>query len=186
MSRIFLAFSAFFRILFDSAFAKNVLLARDGGLSLPASTEVEKPAPKVEAPVKAPPAPMRELGPDAALQLLSIFQREGRFIDFLEEDVSSFSDAEIGAAARVVHTGCRKAMREHITLAQVRSEAEEARVTLAPGFNAAEVRVIGNVVGSPPFTGTLRHRGWRAVTIKLPQLTEGHDAKVLAQAEVEL
>lgn len=186
MSRIFLAFSAFFRILFDAAFAKNVLLARDGQPTLAADTRIEPVKPKAVEPVKAPPQPMRELGPDAALQLLSIFQREGRFIDFLEEDVSSFTDAEIGAAARVVHTGCRKAMREHITLKQVRSEAEEARVTLAPGFNASEVRVIGNVIGSPPFTGTLRHRGWRAVDIKLPQLTDGHDAKVLAQAEVEL
>jgi hypothetical protein len=184
VSRFFLAFSAFFSILFDAAFAKKVELAKSGEALLPESLPAPKPV-AVEV-AKAAPPPMREAGPDAALQLLAILQREGRFLDFLEEDVSSFNDADIGAAARVVHTGCKKALREHITIAQVRSESEEARVTLAPGFNASEVRVTGNVVGAPPFTGTLRHRGWRAVDVKLPQMAQGHDAKILAPAEVEL
>lgn len=178
MSRFFLAFSAFFRILFDGAFAERVAFARTAPEALPPPAPVEPPKP--------PPPPMRENNSDAALQLLAILQREGRFIDFLEEDMSAFGDADIGAAARVVHTGCKKALREHVKIANVRSENEEARVTLPVGFDASAVRVTGNVVGSPPFTGTLRHRGWRATSVVLPQLTSGHDATILAPAEVEL
>ena len=67
-----------------------------------------------------------------------------------------------------------------------RAEAEGSRLTLQPGFDAAAVRVTGHVVGQPPFTGTLGHRGWRATETRLPKLGQGHDASVLAQAEVEL
>ena len=122
----------------------------------------------------------------AALQLLGLLQREARFVDFVQEDVAGYQDAEIGAAARVVHEGCRKALREHVTLEPVRPEAEGSRVTLPPGFDAAAVRVSGNVVGQPPFTGTLAHRGWRAAAVRLPQLTDEKAAAVIAQAEVEL
>ena len=46
--------------------------------------------------------------------------------------------------------------------------------------------VTGNVSGKGPFNGTLRHKGWRAKKITLPTAVEGHDPRVLAQAEVEL
>ena len=122
----------------------------------------------------------------AALQLLGLLQREARFIDFVEEDVAGYSDEDIGAASRVVHEGCRKVLREHFTLAPVRSESEGQRLTLPVGFDAAANRITGNVVGQAPFTGTLAHRGWRASETRLPQLAPGHDATVLAQAEIEL
>src|SRR6185369_8988779 len=115
---------------------------------------------------KAEPEPLPST--DAALQLLALFQREGRFVDFIEEDVASFADADIGAAARVVHSGCRKALREHVKLEPVRSEEEGVRVTLPDPLDAAEVKLTGNVTGKGPFTGTLRHRGWRAAEISLP------------------
>ena len=44
----------------------------------------------------------------------------------------------------------------------------------------------GNVVGQPPFTGTLQHKGWRVTAVRLPALTAGHDTRVIAPAEVEL
>jgi hypothetical protein len=77
-------------------------------------------------------------------------------------------------------------LREHFTFEPVRAEAEGSRLTLQPGFDAAAVRVTGHVVDQPPFTGTLGHRGWRATETRLPKLGQGHDASVLAQAEVEL
>ncbi|MEF8687078.1 UNVERIFIED_CONTAM: DUF2760 domain-containing protein [Comamonas sp. A-3] len=122
----------------------------------------------------------------AALQLLGLMQREARFVDFIQEDVAPYTDAEIGAAARVVHEGCRKVLREHFTLSPVCSEAEGSRITLQAGFDAAAVRLTGNVVGQPPFTGTLSHRGWLVTQVRLPQLTDIQAAKVIAQAEVEL
>ena len=108
------------------------------------------------------------------------------FIDFIEEDVKAYSDADIGAAARVVHEGCRKVLREHFSIQPLRAENEGSRITLPESFDAAAVRVTGNVVGKAPFTGTLSHRGWRVTDTRLPQLAAGHDAAIVAQAEVEL
>ncbi len=181
-SRISLAIGAFFKTLGDAEFAARV---RDDGVG-PAAAAAAAPAP-VSTPAPAPAAaPLREATPDAALQLLSLFQREARLIDFTQENLSGYSDADIGAAARVVHEGCSKVLREHFTIDAVRSEAEGSRVTLPEGFDAAAVRLTGNVVGKAPFSGTLSHRGWRASSVRLPKLAEAHDAKVLAPAEVEL
>jgi hypothetical protein len=175
-ARIPLAFGAFFKTLGDAQFAARYQHDQVG------------PAPVApSAPVPAPaPAPLREATPDAALQLLSLLQREARLIDFTQENLSAYADADIGAAARVVHEGCSKVLREHFTIEPVRAEAEGSRLTLDEGFDAASVRLTGNVVGKPPFQGTLSHRGWRATGVRLPKLAEAHDANVLAPAEVEL
>ena len=122
----------------------------------------------------------------SALQLLGLLQREARFVDFVQEDVVGYTDAEVGAAARVVHEGCRKVLGAHFSIAPVRNEPEGSRVTLAAGFDATAVRLTGNVVGQAPFTGTLGHRGWRVTEARLPQLTDDKAAAILAQAEVEL
>jgi hypothetical protein len=174
LARIPLAISAFWRILSNGEFAQGVLRLRQGA------------GPERPEPTAQPAALLQEAGPAAALQLLGLLQRDGRFIDFIQEDVAAFSDADIGAAARVVHEGCRKVMREHFTLDPVRSEAEGTRVTLEQGFDAASVRLTGNVVGDPPFQGTLTHKGWIARETKLPKLAVGHNVNILAPAEVEL
>jgi hypothetical protein len=180
-TRLWFAWACFFRVLLDGAFASRAWAAREPAALPPAPSEPPPPrAPKPESKPEPKPAV------DAALQLLALFQREGRFVDFLEQDLASFSDGEIGGVARVVHEGCRKALHEHATLAPVRDEEEGARVTLEAGFNAAEVKLSGNVRGSAPYEGVLRHRGWRAAKIELPVPVKGHDASVLAPAEVEL
>ena len=188
MSRIALAVSSFFAIVARPAFAADVarLRAEGGWPAAPAPAPTPAPPPR-PAPPPPPPAPVLQTASDtAALQLLGLLQREARFIDFVEEDIAAYSDADIGAAGRVVHEGCRKVLREHFTLAPVRSESEGARLTLPVGFDAAATRITGNVVGQAPFTGTLAHRGWRATDTRLPQLAPQHDARILAQAEVEL
>jgi hypothetical protein len=185
--RIALAFGSFFSILSRPDFAADVDQLRAG--PLPTAPVIPAPVPvAVTPPAPAPtPAPVPQPAPaTAALQLLGLFQREARFIDFIEEDIAGYGDADIGAAARVVHEGCRKVLREHFTIAPVRAEAEGSRVTLQAGFDAAAVRLTGNVVGQAPFTGTLGHRGWQVTEVKLPQLTDTETAKVIAQAEVEL
>ncbi len=193
LARLSLAFGSFFSILSRPGFAADVQRLRDEGWPEPvAPAPVAAPAPApvvtpVVAPVAPPPAPAPQLAPEtAALQLLGLLQREARFVDFVEEDIKAYGDAEIGAAARVVHEGCRKVLREHFTFEPVRAEAEGSRLTLQPGFDAAAIRVSGNVVGQPPFSGTLAHRGWRATETRLPRLAAGHDAGIVAQAEVEL
>lgn len=143
-----------------------------------------KRGPRKPAAQSTPPPAATE--PQSALQLLSLLQQNGRLIDFLQEDITAFSDQEVGAAARLVHQGCRQTLEEYLAVRPVREEAEGARLTLAAGFDASAVRLTGNVVGEAPFTGTLIHRGWQATRVRLPQVAVGHDLKILAAAEVEL
>jgi hypothetical protein len=175
-ARLSLAFKYFFRILSDGDFARRVMPLLSG----------EQPA----KPSARPPAPVapsfKEAQPEAALQLLGLLQQEGRFIDFLEEDVTGFSDTDVGAAARVVHQGCRKAVGDHFKIVPIRAEQEGSRITLPEGFDASSIRVTGNVVGRPPYNGSLVHRGWRVTGVTLPRVAEAHDIRVLAPAEVEL
>lgn len=183
-SRLGLAFS----LLGDGRLAAQLQALR-GGVGEPSAAPVAAPSP---APVPAP-APIAPLAPvrataqvDSALQLLGLLQREARLVDFLQEDIAPYSDAEVGGAARMLHSGARKVLQESFDLEPIRNETEGSRLTLPVGYDAASVRVTGQVVGQPPFTGTLQHKGWRATTVRLPALTEGHDTRVIAPAEVEL
>lgn len=180
--RIGLAFGAFFRILFDGKFAAQIQ-------ELPgSSTEsaLEAPEPGPEPAPEPPPVRLHEAPTEAALQLLGLLQREGRLLDFLMEDMGSYPDADIGAAARVVHDQCRTALLEHVQVARIRAEDEGSSVSVPVGFSASEIRLVGQVAGQPPFSGVLTHAGWRAQSISLPKLSDGHDVRVLAPAEVEL
>src|SRR5438067_2403945 len=160
-ARLWLAVVCWFRIVFDARFAARVAALRSDS-ALPAG---DRPS------LANRPAPVN---PAQALHLLSLLQREGRLIDFCEEDLAGFSDAQIGAAARTVHDGCRKALRSMIALEPVRSEVEGAPVELPAGFDPRSVRLTGNIAGNPPFKGVLKHHGWRAADV------------VIAPAEVEL
>jgi hypothetical protein len=167
--RIAIAFLVFGRALWDSEYAR----AFNRGAKLSRQPTV-------------PAATLDQALPDAALLLLGLLQKEGRLIDFLQQNVSDFSDQQVGAATRVVHQGCRKVLDEYMTIVPVRAEAEGSRVLLEPGFDPTAVRLTGQVVGEPPFRGTLVHRGWRMAELRLPQVASGHDLTILAAAEVEL
>lgn len=160
-----------------------VLLAVSVKGSGSATATEEKPA---QAPQPKPVESLKSATPDSALQLLALLQQEARLVDFLNEDLTGFSDADIGATARVVHDGGRKVLREYFELVPLRSEDEETQITLPEGFNASEVRLTGNVLGQAPFTGVLVHKGWRAADTRLPKLAPEHDATIIAPAEVEL
>lgn len=176
--RIFAAFSAFFAVLF--------------GRGVVQSPAKELPAP----PPAAPPAPVidvlaleRRAESRGALQLLALFQREGRLVDFLAEPIDTFSDAQIGAAVRDVHRGLCRALSEHMPSEPVLKDREDAQVRVDAGFDPRRIRLTGQVVGEPPFTGTLRHHGWRVREVRLPELVRDGvdlDLTVVAPAEVEL
>ena len=127
-----------------------------------------------------------QLHREGALAFLALLQREGRFVDFVSEPLDGFDDAQIGAAARDVHRGCHKVLEQHLSIEPVMPGEEEAKVSIPKGFDPAEVRLIGDAKGEPPYRGTLRHHGWRVVESKLPSLAEGVDRMVIAPAEVEL
>jgi hypothetical protein len=113
-----------------------------------------------------------------------MLQREARLVDFVQQDIGSYSDVDVGAAARVVHEGCRRALRGHAVFSPIREEAEGASVRLESGFDS--VKLVGNVRGAAPYQGVLRHRGWRVESLTLPRIVGTHDLRVIAPAELEL
>ncbi|HHH28204.1 MAG TPA: DUF2760 domain-containing protein [Polyangiaceae bacterium] len=187
VARLFLAWVAYFRTLFDGEFAAGVVRLREGAPALPPPEEPDEPPKKKKKPKKKKPAPVLKVaGPESALQLLGLLQREGRFVDFLREDLADASDEDIGAAARVVHEGCTKAIDEHFTIESIHDGEEGEVVTVDEGYDPKLIRLTGNVVGEPPYEGELTHRGWRVSEVRLPKMSEQHDPSVVAPAEVEL
>lgn len=157
LNRLMLAFQAFWRTLTQADFAIRVK-----GLM---STEPE--------------------GPD--IRALAVLQRDGRLIDFLMEDIDSYGDAQIGAAVRDIHHGCRKSLRDYVTLEPILDGQEDSAVNIQSGFDPAAIRLIGNVAGAPPFNGRLKHHGWRVKAVKFPSLPGSSNAlAILAPAEVEI
>ncbi|SRR6266568_426694 len=195
LQRFFLAFVAFFTVLFNRQFAEEVHRVRErlrnGQPLTPAlspgkgeGVRVTAAPAKQDAPKAAPPV-TKAPEHSGSLHVLALLQRDGRLLDFLEESLEGFSDAEIGAAARTVHGGCKKALDAYLTLEPVYREKEGASITVLAGFDPAAVRLTGNVVGAPPFKGSLRHHGWRAARAAFPP-PPPHDPSILAPAEVEL
>ena len=168
LQRIALAIQSFIRILGNAKYAARVLQLEAPALVAPAAAD----------------RPARDLRP--ALQLLCALQREGRLVDFLQQDILAFSDADVGAAARVVHDGCHRALQRIVQIVPIHDAAEGHSVTVQAGFDATSLLLSGNVSGSPPFRGTLRHRGWRATELSLPDIIGDVDCTVIAPAEVEL
>lgn len=170
-SRLSLAFTTFWRIMSDSDYALKL------------NKKLRKRIAKTEKPE---PSKLETVRPDSALQLLALLQQEGRFIDFLHEDISTYADQDVGAAARLVHQGCGRGLEGLMHIGPVNEETEGKRVIVEAGFDPSSIRLTGNVVGDPPFTGTLIHRGWRATDIRLPEIPPGRDLSIVSAAEVEL
>jgi len=180
MHRIGLAFRVFFQVLFQGEIARRV------EQSLVADAQPEPP--KLETPAKAktpakPAAPLRS----EALTLLAALQREARFLDFIQEPLASYSDAQIGAAARQVHRDCQAVIERMFAPKPLLDQPEGSAVELPSGFDAGRFRLTGNVAGEPPFHGQLVHHGWEAAHCQLPEWSgSGEAARVIAPAEVEL
>jgi hypothetical protein len=170
--RLILAFRSFFAILFKGALPDDIAAAL--GLTRRAAP---KPA---AAPTAAPATPS-----DGALQILAILQRDSRLIDFLMEDISAYSDDQVGAAVRSLHDQCRDALNRYIQLAPI-IDGVEGTFTRLASIDPSSVKLLGNVPPQPPPGGVLRHKGWRCVKVDLPALQGKQDAKIIAPAEVEI
>jgi hypothetical protein len=194
MSRVALAFSCLFSLLFRGRLPAAAARYLPSGAALPAPAEAMPFLPPV-APAPVPASTTSPSAPSAspadgrvegALLLLGLLQREGRLVDFLRESLDQHADAAIGAAVRDIHRGCKKVLDEHVRLEPVMPGQEEGPVVVPRGFDPAEVRLIGKASGEPPFRGILVHHGWRALGLTLPTVSESFDRRVLAPAEVRL
>jgi len=123
--------------------------------------------------------------PPAAYQILYMFQKEGRLIDLLKEDVSGYDDETLGGAIRPIHEGCRKLLEDRLILEPVLNEEEGSEVTLDE-IDPEAIKLSGSVPASGPYTGELIHRGWRLKECNLPELVSGWKGNVIAPAEIEI
>ena len=119
------------------------------------------------------------------LQLLSLLQQSGRFIDFIQEDISTYNDAQVGAAVRQIHLDCKKMLDEYVAIKPALSEEEGSSITIQAGFDPALIKLVGNLSKEPPFEGTIRHKGWIASRQSLPKKS-GSSSNVLQAAEIEI
>jgi hypothetical protein len=175
LNRLSYAFRSFFSILFQGALAPDIAQAFGYAKAMPVRVATP-PAPAAKPKPTAGPA-------DGAVQMLSILQRDARLVDFLMEDLSSFADEQIGAAARDVQTQARESLTRYLQLEPV-LDGVEGTFAKTEGLDASQVKLVGNVPpsGKAP-GGILRHKGWKAAKVDLPQAAPG---TVLAAAELEI
>jgi hypothetical protein len=122
------------------------------------------------------------------VSFLAMLQARGRLVDFLMDDINTCDDAQVGAAARVVHAGCKAALLEHFRISPVRAESEGATVQVAAGYLPDEYRLVGKISGPAPFSGVLVHHGWKTDAVNLPRVLRSSTNRLpaIAPAEVEL
>ena len=120
MGRLGLAFRCFFRVL--------------GGKPLPVEV-----LPEPEPPPALPPAPEEDetetIAEASVVQILALLQKEGRLLDFLQEEIDAYDDAQVGAAVRSIHAGCGQVLQEHVGIRPVLEGEEESTVTVKAGFD---------------------------------------------------
>jgi hypothetical protein len=176
--RVAYAFRCFFALLFKGIVPADILdeFARSA-------------APAAHAPPNAPspalPRPAAEDRADRAVQLLALFQRDGRLVDFLLEDIAPYSDAQVGAAVRDVHANCRQVIERYLSIEPILADAEGSTTIVGSSVDPGTVKLIGNV-GAKAGRGTVRHRGWRAGRVALPPLGAADGQLIVAPAEVEV
>ncbi len=188
--RLGLAIKAFFRALTDRTFADQLtgLLrgeqeqAAASGQIAPA-TEPTAEAPHRPAAVQAPAAARRS----EALTLLALLQREARLVDFVQESLDGYPDAQVGAAVRDIHRNLQTTLDRTFGPRPLTSEAEGEAISVPAGYSPMRITLAGEVGGEPPYEGRVRHRGWLATRCDLPAWSgRDEDADVIAPAEVEV
>lgn len=178
-TRVSYAFRCFFAVLFGATIPPDILAALTRARSAPAPAPAAGPSP-------APLAAVRDDPGERAVQMLAIFQRDGRLVDFLREDLSAYTDAQVGAAVRDVHANCRQALDRYLPVEPVLADDEGRATVVSAPVDPVTVRLVGNVGQQATYRGTVRHRGWRVGRIALPPLPASEARLVVAPAEVEV
>jgi uncharacterized protein DUF2760 len=166
-----------------------VALSFYGGMK---SSAISEPAPAAVSPpppvTVQPPAPAVNQAEAEVVAFVALLQEKGRLVDFLMEELTSYDDAQVGAAARVIHQGCRQVLQEHFKISAVSDAEEGSQVNVPAGYFADEYRIVGKLSGDAPFTGKLVHKGWKTESVKLPRIikTDVKRLSVIAPAEVEV
>jgi hypothetical protein len=158
--RFFLAISVFFKVLFHAKYAQDIS-------SIPSKEakigELEDNLKRLrlennllEASAKAP-VVEDELLPGASA-LLTLMQREARFLDFTQEDISELSDQQVGAVSRLIHRDLKKLVSQYVKLQPVFDAEEGQKVSVGVDRLPYEYQVATDRDLNAPFSAVLRHR----------------------------
>lgn len=131
-------------------------------------------------------APKTKEQEQSAKQLLAILQQQGRFVDFIYTNIDHYSDAQISAAARILHQGCQKALKRHCKINAIRSEIEGDTIVLEHQFDRHSIHLTGNIQNQDNFRGNLIHKGWKIDDLALPVLSDNANPNIIQPAEIEV
>jgi hypothetical protein len=118
-----------------------------------------------------------------AIFTLNLLQREGRLIDFLQEDIESFSDAQVGTAVRQIHRECAATLEKYFKLRAISEVAEGQEMSISSSFDPSMIRVTGNTEAGKS-VGIVRHKGWISSEQALPQQVGHRNSCVVCPAEI--
>jgi len=176
-----IAFRAFFAALGNRKVAEQIRSILEPSAQPPALPAATKTVvvDSTKAIVSAPKPPSRS----DAVALLATLQREARLIDLIKENLSAYSDAQVGAAARPCLVQCAATLDRIMGLKPIETTSDGQTITVPESATAARYSWIGEGEGA---TGKLIHHGWEASRVELPSWTgEAGDATVIAPAQVK-
>lgn len=179
------AFGQFFKYLSNGQYAARCQLTEKGeAFAFEVEPKVISETVEVVREIEAP--RLDSVNEDGAHQLLQLLQKEARLIDFVQENIADYEDADVGAAARQIHAGCAKVIKQHFSIDVVNSAPENSRVEVPIGYDVKEIKLEGRVEGEGPFVGSLIHPGWKVTETRLPKVVNRDGLSILAPAEIEV
>ena len=111
------------------------------GQPLPA-IEHQPVEPPAKAPAKPEPKPAKKSPVRSdALNLLESLQREARLIDFLQESLAGYDDAQVGAAVRDLHRQSAAVLERMFALKPIETAPEGATTEVGEGFDPGRIHL---------------------------------------------
>ena len=171
-----IAIKAFCAALFDKEKSAQIERLLAGQPAIPGPAD----APSGQEPSRQSlPQPSR----DPSVTLLATLQREARLVDLIHEDLSQFSDAQVGAAARPCLQQCAGVLNRLFKLEPLVVASEGDMVDVGSSASPMRFQWIGEGTAE---SGKLIHHGWQAGKVELPNWSgDLSDANVIAPAQVE-
>ena len=133
-----------------------------------------------------PPVQASKPARSEAITLLATLQREARFVDLVQESLTEYSDAQVGAAARDVLRDCRTVLDRFFDLHPVVDQPEGTPVEIGVDQSTGRYRLTGADSTGLSNQGSLVHHGWEARQCQLPMWSGSEDlALLVVPAELE-
>ena len=180
--RLFQAIATFFKVLFQSDFAHKVKEIEPTSRKLVDLQEtLEKQSVRHQLEIeqlKNTPKDVHGNFEEGSYALLSLMQKEARFLDFVQEEIEELPDAQVGAVCKRIHKDLKKLFKDFLKIEPVFDSRENETVSIAEGFEPSEIQLSGEIDKKPPFKGILKHKGWMVDSLNLPKRSASARTKI--------